>query len=154
LPAGDGTPLAALTPREQAQFWEQPEAVRQRILTWLGLGDRICLGEARKLLAPPPPAESPPWSLGTSELLAGLPGRPDRVAAAAGRLCEELGDPKSYNFYRSVAQAVSARRSPVSSLLEAWRQGMGPKSVNRGAVFVYAWKREAGRVDRGRAVGG
>jgi hypothetical protein len=135
--------LAVLTPEEQARFWELPAASQERILTWLGLGDRICLGEARKLLAPPPPAERPAWSLGTAELLSGLPGRPDRVAAAAGRLCEELGDPKSYNFYRSVAQAVSARRSPVSLLLEAWRQGMGPKSVNRGAVFVYAWKRGA-----------
>jgi hypothetical protein len=134
-----------LTPREQARFWQLPAASRERVLTWLGLGDRICLGEARKLLAPPPPVESPPWSLSTAELLAGLPGRPDRVAAAAGRLCEELGDPKSYNFYRSAAEAVSARRCPASALLEARRQAMSPKSVNRGAVFVYAWKREVGR---------
>jgi hypothetical protein len=66
------------------------------------------------------------------------------VAAAAGRLCEELRDPRSYQFYRSVAEAVSARRCPASAVLEAWRQGMSPKSSNRGAVFVCAWKREVG----------
>jgi hypothetical protein len=108
----------------------------------LALGDRICLGEAKKLLAPPPPREPPPSALPTTELLAGLPGRPDRVAAAAGRLAVELGDPRSYHYYRSVAEAVCARRRPAEALVSAWCQASGPKAARPGAVFVVAWRRE------------
>jgi hypothetical protein len=138
----DDSSLAGFTPEEQTRFWGLPEAVQKRVVTWLGLGDRICLAEAKRLLAPPPPPEPPPGSLPTAELLAGLPGRPDRVAAAAGRLAAELGDPGSYNFYRSAAAAVSARRTPAAALVSAWRQGVSPQAVRPGAVFVAAWKRE------------
>jgi hypothetical protein len=131
-----------LTPGERARFWDLPEAARGRVLTWLGLGDRICVGEARKLLGPPPPREPPAWSLATAELLAGLPGRPGRVAAAAGRLAAELRDPRSYNFYVSVAGAVCSGGQPVSALVSAWRQGTGPRAARPGAVFATAWKRE------------
>jgi hypothetical protein len=141
-PATDSAALDALSPEEQARFWQLPEATRRRILTWLGLGDRICLGEARRLLAPPPPPEPPPSSLSTPELLAGLPGRPDRVAAAAGRLAAELGDQRSYLFYRSAAVEVCSRRQPPEALVDAWRQGMSPKARRRGAVFTTAWGRE------------
>jgi hypothetical protein len=131
-----------LTPEERDRFWQLPEATRRRVLTWLGLDDRICLGEARKLLSPPLPPEPPPSSLSTPELLGGLPGRPDRVAAVAGRLCEELKDPKSYNFYQSVAAAVCSRHQPLAVLLSAWRQGKNPKAERPGAVFAVAWRRE------------
>jgi hypothetical protein len=132
-----------LTPEERARYWELPGAVQRRVLTWLGLGDRICLGEARRLLAPPPPADPPPWSLPTAELLEGLPGRPDRVSAAAGRLAAELKDPSSFNFYHAVAAAVCTRRHPASALVSAWRQGRSPKAKRPGAVFAAVWKREA-----------
>ena len=91
-----------------------------------GDGDRICTEEARRLLAPPLPSEPPSWSLPTDELLSGLPGRPDRVATAAGRLASELGDV----------------RMPVEGLVSAWRQAIGSKAVRPGAVFATAWKRE------------
>jgi hypothetical protein len=141
-PPPKGSPLAGLTPEEQARFCELPEATRWRVATWLGLGDPICLGEAKKLLVPRPPREPPPSSLATAELLAGLPGRPDRVAAAAGRLVEDLRDSKSYNFYVSVAGAVCARRQPAETLVSAWRQGTSPNATRPGAVFAAAWKRE------------
>jgi hypothetical protein len=112
------------------------------VLTWLKLDDRICLGEARRLLSPPRPPDPPPWSLPTAELLAGLPGRPDRLAAAAGRLCAELKDPASYNYYQSVASAVCAGRQPAGALVSAWRQGTGPQAERPGAVFAVAWRRE------------
>ena len=136
--------LAGLTPPERARYGELPEASRRRVLEWLGLGDGICAGEARRLLAPRPPADPPPWSLATAELLAGLAGRPDRVAAAAGRLAAELRDPGGYRYYHAVAAAVAGRSQPVSALLSAWRQGTGPRSSRPGAVFATAWKREAG----------
>jgi hypothetical protein len=100
------------------------------------------VGEARRLLAPPPPREPPPSALATAELLAGLPGRPDRVAAAAGRLAVELGDPRSYAYFLRVAGSVCARQQPATVLVNAWRQGMSPKAKSPGAVFAMAWRRE------------
>jgi hypothetical protein len=66
------------------------------------------------------------------------------VAAAAGRLATELGDVRSFNFYRSVAEAVCARQQPAEVLVSAWRQAIGPKAARPGAVFATAWKRETG----------
>jgi hypothetical protein len=139
-----GPPPVVLAAQEQARLRELPEPAREQVLRWLATGDRICVGEARKLLAPPPPPEPPPWSLSTAELLSGLPGRPDRVAAVAGRLATELGDVRSFNFYRSVAESVCSRQQPVEGLVSAWRQAIGPKAVRPGAVFATAWKREIG----------
>jgi hypothetical protein len=143
-PATDERLLAGLSAAERARFWQLPEVARVRVLTWLGLDDRICLGEARKLLAEPPPPEPPPSSLATGELLAGLPGRPDRVGAAAGRLTAELDDPGSYRFYHFAASEVCAGRRPAGALVSAWRQGVSPKAECRGAVFVTAWRRATG----------
>ncbi|HWT77918.1 MAG TPA: hypothetical protein VN648_03870, partial [Candidatus Methylomirabilis sp.] len=70
--------------------------------------------------------------------------RPDRVAAAAGRLASELGDVRSFNYYRSVAESVRSRQQPVEGLVSAWRQAIGPKAVRPGVVFATAWKRETG----------
>jgi hypothetical protein len=91
---------------------------------------------------PPPPPEPLPWSLPTAELLSGLPGRPDLVAVAAGRLATELGDVRSFNYYRSVAESVCSRQQPVEVLISTWRQARGPKAARPGAVFATAWKRE------------
>src|SRR5208337_1367465 len=107
-----------------------------------GDGDRICTEEAWRLLAPPLPSEPPSWLLPTDELLSGLPGRPDRVATAAGRLASELGDVRSFNYYRLVAELVCSRQQPVEGLVSAWRQAIGSKAVRPGAVFATAWKRE------------
>jgi hypothetical protein len=76
-------------------------------------------------------------------LLSGLPGRPDLVAAVAGRLATELGDVRSFNYYRSVAELVCARQQPAEVLVNAWRQGTNPKAARPGAVFATAWKRES-----------
>jgi hypothetical protein len=133
-----------LTAAEQARLRELPEAAREQVLRWLATGDRICMEEARRLLGPPRPPEPPPWSLPTAELLLGLPGRPELVAAVAGRLAVELGDVRSFNYYRSVAELICARRQPAEVLVSAWRQATGPKASRPGAVFATAWKRETG----------
>ena len=148
LPSGASGPtmsgssvLRVLTAAEQARLHEVSEATRRQILRWLALGDDpICLAEVRKLLAPPAPPEPPPSSLSTPELLTSLPGRPDRVAYAAGRLSEELADAKSYHYYRAAAEAICVRRYPAEALLSAWRQGSSPRAVRPGAVFATAWK--------------
>jgi hypothetical protein len=133
-----------LTGPEQARLHELPEPAREQVLRWLATGDRICMEEARRLLAPPLPPEPPPWSLPTAELLSELPGRPELVAAAAGRLATELEDVRSFNYYRSVAESICARRQPAEVLVSAWRQATGPKAARPGAVFATAWKREKG----------
>jgi hypothetical protein len=139
-----GTLPVVLTAAEQARLRELPGPAREQVMRWLATGDRICTEEARRLLAPPRPPEPPPWSLPTDELLWGLPGRPDLVAAVASRLAAELGDVRSFNYYRSVAELVCARRRPVEVLVSAWRQAIGPKAARPGAVFATVWKREAG----------
>jgi hypothetical protein len=136
------SPPVVLTAPEQARLRELPEPAREQVLRWLATGDKICVGEARKLLGPIPPPEPLPCALPTAELLSGLPGRPDRVATAAGRLAAELRDPHSFNYYRSVADAVCARQQPAEVLVSAWRQGKSPKATRPGAVFATAWKRE------------
>jgi hypothetical protein len=125
IPPNYGVPVV-LTAPEQARLREMPEPGREQVLRWLATGDRICTEEARRLLAPPRPPEPPPWSLPTAELLSGLPGRPDRVSAVAGRLATELGDVRSFNYYRSVAESVCSRQQPVEVLVSAWRQGTSP----------------------------
>ena len=141
-PALDPKVLVGLTPQEQVRLQELPEVARDRVLVWVASGDSILLKEARKLLAPPRPPEPPAWSLPTPELLASLPGRPDRIAPVAGRLAEDLGDPRSYGYYQSLACAVSSREQPAEALIRAWQQGMSPKAERRGAVFATVWKRE------------
>jgi hypothetical protein len=138
-----------LTAPEQARLRELPEPAKEQVLQWLATGDRICTEEARRLLAPPPPPEPPPCSLPTAELLSGLPGRPDLVAAVAGRLATELGDVRNFNYYRSVAESVCSRQQPAEVLVSAWRQGTGPKAARPGAVFATAWKRETGLTSPG-----
>jgi hypothetical protein len=150
MPASTSLPVTApgrltlfgLTREEQARLEAAPEPVKAHILRLLALDDPICRAEAKKLLAPPPPPEPPPWSLATAELLSGLPGRPDRLAFAAGRLTQELEDPKSYPFYLKAAQAVCLGEQPSEALISAWRQGTNPQARKRGAVFVTAWGRE------------
>src|SRR5262249_16953335 len=99
-PPGPFTALP-LTPAEQTRLAERPPAPRDRVLTWLASGDRVLLDEARRLLAPPRPAEPPPRS--TAELLERLPGRNDLVGEAARWLAEDTGDFKSWSYYQKVA---------------------------------------------------
>jgi hypothetical protein len=106
------------------------------------MGDPILLAEARKLLRPPTRPEPPPQFLTTHDLISELPGRPDRIAHAAGRLTEDLKDPRSYRYYQSLAEAVACREHPAEALLRAWNQGKNPKAERPGAVFATAWKRE------------
>ena len=134
--------LSKLSEAEQARLWELPEKTRGRVLQWLALNDSACLKEARKLLAPAQPAEPPVWSLETSELLRSLPGRPDRLSAAASRLAKDLKDARSYRYYLQVAESVCRRQYPAECLIQAWREGRNPQATKPGAVFSTAWKRE------------
>jgi hypothetical protein len=152
-PAAPALPLAprpappvevpGLTPAEQARLAELPEPTRARVLELLATGAPILIKEARRLLTPPAPREPSPESIPLADLLMSLPGRPDRVASAAGRLARELGDHRSFGFYQSVSAAVSRRENPAEALVMALAEGLNPKSRRPGAVFASVWKRES-----------
>jgi hypothetical protein len=135
--------VPGLTPPEQARLVELPEPTRARVLELLATGAPVLVKEARRLLTPPAPREPSPESISLADLLASLPGRPDRVATAAGRLARELGDHRSFGFYQSVAAAVCRREVSSEALVMATREGLNPKANRPGAVFATAWKREA-----------
>jgi len=148
LPARSAPPstiptTTGLAPAEQARFAELPEKTRARALELLATGAPILVKEARRLLAPPAPREPSPESIPLADLLMSLPGRPDRVAAAAGRIARELNDHRSFGFYQSVAAAVCRREVSSEALVMATREGLNPKAKRPGAVFATAWKREA-----------
>lgn len=140
-PAPNPKVSIGLTPQEQVRLHELPAASRGQVLRWIASGDSILLNEARRLLAPARPPEPPASALPTPELLASLPGRHDRIAPVAGRLAEDLGDLGSYQYYQTLAAAVSSRQQPAEALVSAWQQGMNPKAKRPGAVFTAVWKR-------------
>jgi hypothetical protein len=132
-----------LTSPEQARLTELSEATRARVVELLATGAPILIKEARRLLMPRPAPEPSPETMALDDLLRGLPGRPDRVASAAGRLARELGDHRSYGFYSSVAASVSRRENPAEALVMALAEGMNPMAKRPGAVFAHAWKLES-----------
>jgi hypothetical protein len=132
-------PAVPLTPAEQARLAKLAPAARDKVLAWLATGDRVCLGEARRLLAPPRPPEPEPRT--TADLLGRLPGRPDLVARAAQALAEDLDDARSWSYYAKLAGAVASRERPAEMLVEAWREARGPTVRSRGAIFVTSWRR-------------
>ena len=137
------TVLQVLTLQEQARLGEFSEKKRSRVLEWLATGDPCLLGEAKLLLRPALAPEPSLESISLVELLTSLPGRPDRVASAAGRLCQVLGDHKSFGFYASVASAVCHREQPPEAIVKAAHEGLSPQAKRPGAVFATAWKRES-----------
>jgi hypothetical protein len=142
-PRPSAVPVAGLSPvpltsAEQARLAELAPAARDRALTWLATGDRICLGEARRLLAPPRAAPAPPGT--TAELLVRVREDPSYVAASAAALAREFGDAGSWSgYYARLSEAWTGRLEP-SDLAEAYRQACGPTVRNRGAVFMTALK--------------
>jgi hypothetical protein len=135
------TPAVPLTPAEQARLAELAPAARDRVLTWLATGDRICLGEARRLLAPPRAAPAPPGT--TAELLVRVREDPSYVAASAESLAREFADAGSWSgYYARASEAWTGRLEP-SDLVEAYRQACGPRAHNRGAIFMTALKARA-----------
>jgi hypothetical protein len=130
-----------LTAAEQARLAELAPAARDRVLTWLATGDRVCLGEARRLLAPPRAAPAPPRT--TAELLVRVREDPSYVAASAAALAQEFGDAGSWSgFHARLSEAWSGRLDPAD-LVEAYRQACGPRVRNRGAIFMTALKARA-----------
>jgi hypothetical protein len=139
--AAETTPAVPLTPAEQARLAELAPATRDRVLTWLATGDRICLGEARRQLAPPRAAPAPPGT--TAELLVRVREDPSYVAASAAALAQEFGDAGSWSgFHARLSEAWSGRLDPAD-LVEAYRQACGPRVRNRGAIFMTALKARA-----------
>lgn len=98
---------------------------------------------AKELFArsrPRPEPGLPPAT--TEEMIARLHEDPSYVSRLAENLAQDFDDRKSWNgFYRAVERAWQGE-IPLDRLADAYKQAMGPKSRNRGAVFMTAMKRD------------
>jgi hypothetical protein len=114
-------------------------AVRDQILTWLMLGDPIMLREAKAKLAPP--RRPPPAPATTAEAIARVREDPSFPWLVASLLCQEFSDYKSYSGFLARAKEAWEGSLPVTVLQDAYRQAVGPKVKNRGAIFQVACRR-------------
>lgn len=82
-----------------------------------------------------PPKAPPPPTANTAELLDRLGDDPTYLPMAANALAMEFGDHKSWGGF-----LVALKGHPPDRLIDAYRQAMGPKAKNRGAIFQHALK--------------
>ena len=139
LPApapGPGLASLPLTPEQQTRLDALPTASRDQVLLWLATGDPILVAEARSKLALPRPRPEAPKTL--PELLGRIREDPSYPALAASGLAAVLQDPKSYSGYLRRCEEARRGELPVSRLMSAYEQAMGPKARNRGAIFMVA----------------
>lgn len=141
-PAGRPTPPVPLSPGEAARLGEVSGATRERVLAWLATGDPVLMAEARKLLSQPP--ESRPAPASTAELLARIREDPRRVAQAAELLARDFEDRKSWTALHARCKDAWEGRLEPAALAAAYRQAIGPKARNRGAIFMHVLKRSPG----------
>jgi hypothetical protein len=132
-------PTVVLSTEEADRLAALPDASRDRVLTWLTMGDPLLTAEARKMLQPPRASAPPPVT--TRELLERLREDPANVMMAAQALSIEFSDAKSFAGYRSRLEEVWRGKVSTETLLDAFRQASGPKCRNRGAVWMTAMKR-------------
>jgi hypothetical protein len=117
-----------------------PAASRDQILTLLcllakpGGHDPILMREVRSKLAPPAPRPIPPKTL--PELLSRIREDPSFPGLAASWLARDL-DTKSYSGFLARCREAWQGALPVSVLQDAYRQAIGPKAHNRGAIFQH-----------------
>ncbi len=133
--------LAMLTEAQHQRLTEMPEKRRQRVETLLATGDRICQGEALRLLAPPPETRPAPQSV--AELLCRLREDPVYPSQAAEALAQTLDDRRSWGTYHAVCQRAWAGHIPCSALVQAFREATNGRARNPGALFMSVLKREA-----------
>jgi hypothetical protein len=128
-----------LTAEQQARLDVLPAATRDLVLTWLLTGDRILVAEARKKLAPPPRRPEAPRTL--PEVLGRIREDPSFPALAADWLAKEFHDAKSYGGFKARCEEAWHGELSVDRLLSAYKQAMGPRAKNPGAIFMVAVRR-------------
>ena len=135
-PAPSAAQVLPLAPEQQARLAAMPAASRDQVLRWLATGDPILVAEARSKLVLPRPQPEAPNTL--PELLGRIRENPSYPALAASGLAAVLQDQKSYSGYlRRCEEAWRGELNP-DRLLSAYKQAMGPKARNRGAIFMVA----------------
>jgi hypothetical protein len=63
---------------------------------------------------------------------------PSFPSLAADWLASALQDRKSYSGFKARCEEAWRGELPVTHLVEAYEQAMGPKARNGGALFMYA----------------
>jgi hypothetical protein len=125
-----------LTPEQQARLAALPASSRDQVLLWLATGDPILVAEARCKLAPPRRCPAAPRTL--PELLGRIREDPSFPSLAAAGLAAALDDHKSYSGFKARCEEAWRGELNPDRLLSAYEQAMGPKTRNRGAIFMVA----------------
>jgi hypothetical protein len=129
-------PGANLTPEQQQRLAALPEAVREQVYLWLMSGDMILMREAHRRLTPPRPRPETPRTL--PELLSHIREDPAFPALAADWLAKTFGDQKSYSGFKARCEEAWRGDLPVSRLVSAYEQAMGPRTKHPAALFMHA----------------
>jgi hypothetical protein len=87
----------------------------------------------KKLALPRPRPEAPETLL---EVLDRIREDPSFPALAASELATEFQDHKSYSGFKARCEEAYLGELPVERLLSAYKQAMGPRAKNPGAIFM------------------
>ena len=148
LTAGQRQALEAMTPNQRAAFERKAPGLRAQILEpFVRAFDRDLFDRVTRslLIVPRFVAEAQPVERTTPGLVAAVAGGDPRfVAELAESLCRDLGgagDRRRWGALHALAKQVLDRVVPAEDVLDAYRQGMGPRALSRGAVFTTALRR-------------
>ena len=148
LTAGQRQALAAMTEAERAAFERKSPGMRADILRPFERGFEPKLFERMtraQLVVPRFVAEARPVDRSTPGLVAAVAGGdPTSAAALAEALCQDLGgsgDRRRWGAIHRMTLQLLRREVGAEDVLDAYRQAMGPKAANRGALFTHALKR-------------
>ncbi len=137
-----------MTEAERGAFERKSPGMRSQILTPFAQGFEPTVFEriTRPMLVIPRfVAERRPVDRTTPGLVAAVAdGDPRLVIELAESLCGDLGGPgdrRRWGAIHALAKQVFDRSVAAEVVLDAYRQAMGPRAENRGAVFTTALKR-------------
>jgi len=148
LTQGQRQALGAMTEAERGAFERKSPGMRSQILTPFARGFEPTVFEriTRPMLVIPRfITERRPVDRTTPGLVAAVAdGDPRLVIELAESLCRDLGGPgdrRRWGALHALAKQVFDRSVAAEVVLDAYRQAMGPRAENRGAVFTTALKR-------------
>lgn len=152
LTAGQRQALTTMTKAEREAFEQKSSGMRSQILAPFarGFDSQVFERIARPMLVIPRfVAERRPVDRSTPGLVAAVAeGDPRLVIDLAESLCRDLGgagDRRRWGALHALAKQVLDRSVSAETVLDAYRQAMGPRAENPGAVFTTALKRAGWR---------
>jgi hypothetical protein len=133
--------LESLSADERGRFEARSVRGRADILAMVEKASTVeARDDVRRYLAPERPSRPPITDETSSETLMErlAAGDANAVPILAGRFVRGFKDQKSFRFYVARLNEVATGVRPVESIIEAYRQAIGPKARKPAAVFVHA----------------